>query len=102
VDEAALAIQEWNTVHARLRSRGFAAGDSLRNALARTHLPLLALWGDRDSVARDNLPARLGVVREVRPDARLAVVPGAGHWVSYEAPEPLHRELEAFWGALPG
>jgi pimeloyl-ACP methyl ester carboxylesterase len=102
VDEAALAIQEWNTVHARLRSRGFATSDTLKKALARTSLPLLALWGERDAIARDNLQARLGAVREVRPDARLAVVPGAGHWVAYEAPEPVHGELTAFWATMEG
>jgi pimeloyl-ACP methyl ester carboxylesterase len=101
VDATALAMQEWNTVHARLRSRGFATGPTLRDALAATRLPLLALWGERDSIARDNLPERLEVVRRARPDARLAVVPGAGHWVSYEAPEALHAELEAFWAGLP-
>jgi hypothetical protein len=29
--------------------------------------------------------ARFAVLRSVRPDAWTGMVPGAGHWVSYEA-----------------
>jgi pimeloyl-ACP methyl ester carboxylesterase len=97
IDDLAIAIQEWNTVHARFRSRGFANAALLKEALARTTAPLTAIWGERDQIALGQLPLRCAAVREARPDAAFALIPGAGHWVAYEAPEAFNAALE---GAL--
>ncbi|MCU0946136.1 MAG: alpha/beta fold hydrolase, partial [Rubritepida sp.] len=51
IDDTALAIQEWNTAHARLRSRGFASGTSLKDALEQVIAPLNGIWGEYDAVA---------------------------------------------------
>jgi pimeloyl-ACP methyl ester carboxylesterase len=100
IDELALAMQEWHTVHARFRSRGFASATLLKDALARTVVPLGAAWGEHDQVAVPNLDRRLAAVREARPDARTAVIPGAGHWVMYEAPEAVHALLDRWTGEM--
>ncbi|WP_237215307.1 alpha/beta fold hydrolase [Falsiroseomonas oryziterrae] len=93
IDDLALAIQEWNTVHARFRSRAFANAHLLKDALARTAMPLTALWGGRDQLAVGHIPARIAAVREARPDARAEVIPDAGHWTMYEAPEAFDAAL---------
>jgi pimeloyl-ACP methyl ester carboxylesterase len=98
IDDAALAMQEWHTVHARFRSRGFASATLLKDALAGTRLPLCAIWGEHDQVAAPNLARRVAALREVRPDARVEIVPGAGHWVMYEAPEAVNATLESWPG----
>lgn len=95
IDALALAIQDWNTRHARFRSRGFANAALLKDALARTAMPLAVIWGERDQVAFGHIPARIAAVRAVRPDARDAVIPGAGHWTMYEAPEAFDAALDA-------
>lgn len=100
IDDLALAIQERNTVLARFRSRGFANAAMLKQALARTAMPLLVMWGERDQVAVANIPGRIAAVREVRPDARVEVVPGAGHWTMYEAPEAFDAALLDFHATL--
>lgn len=87
IDDLAIAIQEWNTRHARLRSRGFANTALLKEALARSTAPLTAIWGERDQIALGHLPLRCAAVSEARPDAAFAIIPGAGHWAAYEAPE---------------
>jgi pimeloyl-ACP methyl ester carboxylesterase len=36
---------------------------------------------------------RLEALRGVRPDAAIELIPGAGHWVMYEAPEAFNAAL---------
>jgi pimeloyl-ACP methyl ester carboxylesterase len=86
IDDLALAIQEWNTVHARFRSRGFAGGPVLKTALARSVAPVALLWGELDQVAVGHIPERIAAAREARPDAPAETIPDAGHWVMYEQP----------------
>jgi pimeloyl-ACP methyl ester carboxylesterase len=93
IDDLALAIQEWNTVHARTRSRGFAHTPMLRDALLRSPAPLGAIWGEADQVAAPHLGERLDALSAARPDAAIELIPGAGHWVMYEAPEAFNAAL---------
>jgi pimeloyl-ACP methyl ester carboxylesterase len=93
IDDLALEIQEWNTVRARFRSRGFANAHLLKDALARTRVPLTMLWGERDQVAAGHIPARIAAARESRPDAAAEVIPDAGHWTMYEAPDAFDAAL---------
>lgn len=94
IDDLAIAIQEWNTVHARFRSRGFANAALLKDALAATRQPLTAVWGARDQIAAGHIPLRCDAVREARPDAAFAIVADAGHWTAYEAPEDFGAALD--------
>jgi pimeloyl-ACP methyl ester carboxylesterase len=94
IDDLALETQEWHTVRARYRSRGYAHTPLLKDALARTVCRLGVAWGEFDQVAYPHLDLRFGAVKEVRPDARTEVIPGAGHWVAYEAPEATNALLD--------
>jgi pimeloyl-ACP methyl ester carboxylesterase len=93
IDDDALAIQEWNTVHARFRSRGFATANQLGEALTRVAAPVAALWGGRDQVAAATLEARIATVRAAHPAAPVTLIPDAGHWVAYEAPDAFNAAL---------
>jgi pimeloyl-ACP methyl ester carboxylesterase len=96
IDAAALAIQEWNTVHARMRSRGFATSTRLRDALPRIQAPVQAIWGARDQVAYPALDGRIEALRAVRPDVIVTVLPDTGHWAAYEAPDAINGLLQDF------
>ena len=85
IDALALLVQERNTVQTRFRSRGFAGSALLRETLARTRAPVALVYGERDAIAWPEVEARFAALRSVRPDAWTGMVPGAGHWVSYEA-----------------
>jgi pimeloyl-ACP methyl ester carboxylesterase len=85
IDDLALHVQERNTREARFRSRGFAGSAMLRDAIARARAPVALVYGERDAIAFPEVEARFAVLRSVRPDAWTGMVPGAGHWVSYEA-----------------
>ncbi|MCC6717618.1 MAG: alpha/beta fold hydrolase [Acetobacteraceae bacterium] len=87
ITEQAVAIQDWNTVHARFKSKGFAGSTSLRDAAGRATARLTAVWGDGDVTAFPSIGARMESLRTTRPDAELRVIEGAGHWVAYEAAE---------------
>ncbi len=96
VDDTAIAIQEWNTVHARLRSRGFATSTRLRDALPQVQAPVQAIWGARDAVAYPALHERVDVLRAARPDAMITELPETGHWAAYEAPDAVNALLADF------
>lgn len=85
VDALALVIQEYNTRHARFRSRGFAHTASLKDAVAAARCPVALLYGERDAIAWPDVEARFAALRSVQPEAWTGVIPGAGHWVAYEA-----------------
>jgi pimeloyl-ACP methyl ester carboxylesterase len=87
ITEEAVAIQDWNTVHARFKSKGFAGSTSLRDAAGRATARINAVWGDGDVTSFPSIEARIAALRTTRPDAGLHVIKGAGHWVAYEAPE---------------
>lgn len=93
VDPLALAIQEYNTQHARFRSRGFAHTASLKDAVAQARCPVALLYGERDAIAWPDTEARFAALRSVQPEAWTGVIPGAGHWVAYEAAEAFNAML---------
>ncbi len=93
IDALALAIQETNTQLARLRSRPLGHTPSLRDAITRASAPLAAIYGERDAIAYPNLHLRYALLRELRPEVAIHVVPGAGHWVAYEAAEAFNAAL---------
>jgi pimeloyl-ACP methyl ester carboxylesterase len=93
IDDTALEIQEHNTRHARLRSRGYASGDGLKRALGLVAAPLAGIWGEFDAVAWPEVRARLDVLRAIDPGLLEAVIPNAGHWVAYEAAEAFNAAL---------
>jgi pimeloyl-ACP methyl ester carboxylesterase len=93
IDEAALAMQDLHTRRARFRSRGWASTDSLKQAIMRGRAPLGAIYGEQDAIARPHVQLRLDLVRTLREGARTELIPGAGHWVAYEAAEPFNAAL---------
>jgi pimeloyl-ACP methyl ester carboxylesterase len=69
-----------------------------RRVLAATHTPSLVLVGSRD-VLTPVFAARR--VARFLPDARLEVVPGAGHQLMQERPDEVAVLLDEFVAALP-
>jgi pimeloyl-ACP methyl ester carboxylesterase len=99
IDELALYLQKTNHARARMRSRRFSRSDALAQALPRISARLDGIWGERDATAWPHVAERARLLRGVQPGARFAVVPGAGHWVQYEAAERFNELLAEFAGA---
>jgi 2-hydroxymuconate-semialdehyde hydrolase len=69
--------------------------DLVRIDLARIGCPVLLLHGAQDRVAPVAVSARLA---EALPNARLAVVEGAGHWIHVDQPAAFCEQVEVFLG----
>jgi 2-hydroxy-6-oxonona-2,4-dienedioate hydrolase len=96
IDELALYLQKINHARARMRSRRFSRSDALAQALPQVTARLDGIWGERDATAFPYVDERARKLRSFQPGARFAVVPGAGHWVQYEAAEQFNALLAEF------
>lgn len=95
-DEATVDIQADNIRTARFDSRRISLTERLVGDLARTTAPLQLIWGEHDRLAFPSIEARAALVRQVRPDLRLDIIPGAGHWVQYERADAFNATLIDF------
>jgi pimeloyl-ACP methyl ester carboxylesterase len=94
IDPLAIAIQDWNTDRVRIDSRPFARTSALLESLQRVATPRLnGIWGERDAVSINDLDRRIAAIKAIRPEADVRVIPGAGHWVAYEAPDAFNGML---------
>jgi 2-hydroxy-6-oxonona-2,4-dienedioate hydrolase len=96
IDELALYLQKTNHARARMRSRRFSRSGALVEALPRITAHLDGIWGERDATAYPHVEERRQTLRSVQPAARFALVPGAGHWVQYEAPDRFNELIAEF------
>lgn len=93
IDDLAIEIQAANVANARFRSREFARTTVIRDRLADVTVPLAAIWGARDVLAKPSVDAVFDVLRMHHPELITRVVPDAGHWSMYE-------QADAFTAAL--
>jgi 2-hydroxy-6-oxonona-2,4-dienedioate hydrolase len=93
IDDLAIRLQQENVARARVKSRRFAPLGLLRPVLPRITAPLGGIWGERDITAYPWVDDRRDLLRQIQPDAFFAVIPGAGHWVMYEAADAFNRVL---------
>lgn len=95
IDEVAIHMQMTNTTRAVTKSRWISRAATLARILptVAAKVPIAGIWGDLDSTAHPHLDQRERLLRDLRPDADFRVIPGAGHWVMYEAAEAFNRTL---------
>lgn len=98
IDDVALAIQAWNSDHARLRSVGLSPSDVLMQALRSSSARLCGIWGARDAVALPTLADRISRLQSLQQGADIRTVAGAGHWVAYEAADDFNAMVVEMLG----
>ena len=96
IDELALYLQKWNHTRARMRSRRFSRSGALIEALPRIKARLDGIWGECDATAYPHVEERRKLLQAVQPAARFSVVPGAGHWVQFEAADEFNRLIAEY------
>ncbi len=96
IDAVAVRMQRRNHSMTRLKSRFLGYRDTLGPSLARVCCPVLALLPERDPLPQPDTSARVEYLRRIAPHIDCRIVPDAGHWVAYEAPEPVNRLLLEF------
>jgi 2-hydroxy-6-oxonona-2,4-dienedioate hydrolase len=98
IDELAVFIQAQNAPRGRVKSRRFSRADTLARALPLIKARLDGIWGERDATAYPHVEERCRTLRAVQPGARFEVIPGAGHWVQYEAADQFNQLLTDILG----
>ena len=93
IDALALAIQAWNARHSRLDTPALIQLRPLAVSLPQLSIPVNAIWGERDQVAYYTLADRIAALRVLRPGITPHIIPSAGHWAAYEAPEAFNNTL---------
>ena len=99
IDDLAVYIQYMNAPRGRVRSRRFSRTDTLIQALPRVTAQLSGIWGGRDAGAYPYLDERKRVLAEIQPGLRFEIIPGAGHWVAYEAADRFNPILAEIAGS---
>ena len=89
IDDLALYIHRLNVARSRVRSRAISKTTALVDALADIRARIAGIWGERDATGsgRAAIEDRREIFRRHQPTAPFHIIPGAGHWVMYEAPE---------------
>ena len=99
IDELAVHLQIDNATRARLRSRALSRVPALPAAIPRMSAKLHGLWGERDITAQGVLGEIRRLLQSLQSGAGFTVVPGAGHWVQYEAAMAFNAALTRLLGA---
>jgi len=93
IDDLAMTIHGSNLPRDRMKMRRLSRTDIMRRTLPRIRCPLYGIWGTEDVLYRGVLD-RLEPALARAPDFRwLKSIPGAGHWVQYEAAADFNRTL---------
>ncbi len=71
---------------ARFRSRPFSRTDDIRRQLPEIRVPVRAIWGAKDQLAKADVEPCYAALREGHPELVARTIPDAGHWVMYEQP----------------
>ena len=99
VDDLAVRIQRENIARARVRCGSIPDTTALLDVLADTSVRIAGLWGEKDFFADEERRAmQEAALRRIDPDIDFRIVPNAGHWLFYEAPEIANRYLEEMLG----
>lgn len=96
ISEETVDIQCRNIARGRFNSLKVSLRPTLIGDIASMTCPLAMVWGANDAVAYPSPQARAAECVAVRPDLGLAIVPGAGHWVQYEAADAVNALLLDF------
>ncbi len=75
---------------------GLWAGRSVWSTAARTTVPTLVVWGEKDRIVTARLARRTA---STLPDGRLLLLPDVGHVAQMEAPETVARAVAGAWDA---
>ena len=93
IDELAVEVQSRNAGRSRLRGKHVSHTGALEHCLPGFPGRLAGIWGEHDATAAPHLAERRERLQQFKPGAPFDIVPGAGHWVQYEAHETVNRRL---------
>jgi len=63
------------------------------DCLTEQPVPLMTIWGEYDALVKDYFDERIEFLKHYRPEAQYHIIPGAGHWIMYEAADEVNQIL---------
>jgi pimeloyl-ACP methyl ester carboxylesterase len=91
IDALALRVHIHSCMRTRFRSKGLSRAGGLGAILRDVSAETLVIWGEHDVTADPEAIAE--ALKRTRPDVRTHILPGAGHWVQYDAADDINRLL---------
>lgn len=95
-DDPVVRLQSENIARARFDSRKISFQERLVDDLQAIACPVQIIWGENDRLPVPSIVARIERIRSARPGTEFHVVPAAGHWVQFEAPDAVDALLIDF------
>ncbi|WP_137894892.1 alpha/beta fold hydrolase [Ramlibacter sp. 2FC] len=102
IDGLVLEIHITNVLRDRMPRRRLSQTDVLARSLARVACPVHAIYGVHDALYRGRIEQLEAAYQQAAPDFRgLTLIPGAGHWVQFEAAQAFDAALAAVLAGAP-
>ncbi|MGE0384320.1 MAG: alpha/beta fold hydrolase [Gammaproteobacteria bacterium] len=96
IDAQALDIYAGDLLRSRLDARPFFDYRVNVEVARGLDVPALVIFGERDAYLYPDAARQADGVREYLPQSRFELIPGAGHWLMYEAAERCNALLADF------
>lgn len=97
VTEETVDLHYSNVLRTRFDGRRFSISEGLMaRSLKNIACPVQFIWGDKDALCYPDPLYRVEEAKAAKPDVRVDMVPGAGHWVQYEAADTVNSLLLDF------
>lgn len=99
LDDLALSLHTANVQRDRMPRRRLSSTDIVAQTLPKLQARVSAIYGEHDALYRGRLPELQAAMQTRSPHwGQWHTVPGAGHWVQYEAADRFDRALSATLG----
>jgi 2-hydroxy-6-oxonona-2,4-dienedioate hydrolase len=97
VTEETIDLHHANVQRTRYDGRHFSLKPGLMaTCLKQMTCPVQIIWGEKDALCYPDIQPRVDACRAAMPGIRIDAIPGAGHWVQYDAAETVNRLLLEF------
>jgi 2-hydroxy-6-oxonona-2,4-dienedioate hydrolase len=93
IDDFTVAIHAANLVRDRMRHRKVALTDVVARTLHGLIIPVDAIFGQEDVLYAGRMDEVEAALRHAPSFGQMVRIPGAGHWVQYEAPTHFNSSL---------
>jgi len=93
VDGVAIHMQIMNTTRAKTRSRDMGIAGALSKVLPRVDDAFDEIVQLLNKARDPYIQERIDIFTALQPDFRMHIIPGAGHWVAYEAADAFNATL---------
>ena len=94
LDDLALSLHAANVARDRMPRRRMSSTDIVAKTLPQLQVPVSAIYGEHDALYKGRLPELQSAMQTMPSQwGQWRTVPGAGHWVQYEAAQAFNAAL---------